>query len=107
MKKKNQNISDTKWFEEFCSNNLNVKPDIVSGSIRKAKAGHYVGVFTLKSTEEKAKVFRNCHQLKSTGHIISIADDFYEECIHLSRRDCEMMKKGEWVGGEHSQQNVT
>lgn len=102
VKKDNEKMSDLRWFEEFCSANLNVVPDIVSGSIKKAKAGHYVGVFTLKSTEEKGKVFRNCHKLKISGHRISIADDYYEECIHLSRRADQMREQRGGLGGEET-----
>ncbi len=76
--KKDGNISDEEWFKSFCETNLKVSPKIEKGNIKKAKAGHYIGIFTLKSPAEKAKIFRNCSKLKDSIWKISIRDDLYE-----------------------------
>lgn len=77
--KKEEGLCGEVWFKKFCWENLNVKPVIEKGSIRKTKKGNFIGIFTLKSREEKAKVFKNCHKLKFSKLKVSVRDDFYED----------------------------
>lgn len=76
--RKEKNVSDEKWFLDFCEENLKVTPKIEKGYIKRTKAGHFIGIFTLKSQIEKAKIFKNCNKLKNSIWKISIRDDIYE-----------------------------
>jgi len=66
--KKDSKTTDVEWFLNFCKEKLNVEPIVESGNIKKARAGHLVGVFTLKSSQEKAKIFSKCFRLKSLDY---------------------------------------
>ncbi len=79
--KKGNQATDVQWFKEFCKEKLNVEPIIENGVIKRARAGHFVGIFTLKSSQEKAKIFRKCFMLKSLDYKISVRDDLYEETV--------------------------
>ncbi len=92
---------------------MDVDPIVEKGIIKKARAGHYVGIFTLKSTEEKAKVFRKCHQLKYKKIKVSVRDDLYEQIESYAEKPkpvvTSMREFHKWDGTnkEKNQLNVT
>ncbi len=104
--KKDEKGSDVDWFKKFCKEILKIEPIIENGVIKKTKRGHFIGIFTLKSKEEKGKIFRNCYKLKDSRLNLSVKDDFLEEgcyqAAQMTRKGTSKMNQSKTTTGTES-----